>query len=168
MAKIKLTETYIRNIVRETLENLTNNISNDSNSNINPVEIFNNSKILSHDLWASNWKGELILYLENKNYENVELYIDFDIEGDVVLQSCEEHEWPEIENEKVIPTNVVLILNDEEEFNLLKDEEFSKIVDKLLNDVYKGDIFYHFDDYEYEPYDNSDEAYENYRDRRME
>ena len=143
MKKIFLNETHIRQLVKETLENLL--IDNEVNHNLSSqevVEIINNSELKSiDDIYVKKRKGTIVLSYNNQNYDDeILLGIDFYIDGYITAYYPGDYytqpEGGELEIRKFEPTNATIYLDGEEyELNV---KELYKFLEDILDNHYDG------------------------------
>lgn len=145
MKKIFLNETHIRQLVKETLENLL--IDNEVNHNLlsqEVVEIINNSELkYDDDIYVNGREGTIILVYNNQNYDDdISLGIDFYIDGYITAYYPGDYYTPpeggELEIRKFEPTNATIYLDGEEyELNMKELYKFLEdILDNHYDDIY--------------------------------
>lgn len=137
MKKIFLNETHIRQLVKETLENLL--IDNEVNHNLSSqevVELINNSEFKSiYDISVKRREGNIVLAYNNQNYgDEILLDIDFYIDGYITTYYPGDYYTPpeggELEIRKFEPTNAIIYIGDEEyELNV---KELYKFLEDIL------------------------------------
>ena len=168
MKKIFLNETHIRQLVKETLENLL--IDNEVNHNLSSqevVELINNSELeYDDDLGVDGDCGYLRLTYTNPQYEEFDLEINFQIAGYITPYYQGDYYTPpeggELEIEEIKPISAYLILTKKIKLNLKELYSFlSNILNSYWNEIYeKVDPEYFIiepdPDAEYEAWKNGD------------
>lgn len=143
MKKIFLNETHIRQLVKETLENLL--IDNEVNHNLSSqevVELINNSELKYNDLDVDGSYGYIKLIYTNPRYEEIDLEINFQIMGHVSpYYHGDYYTQPEggnLEIQEIKPISAIIYLNGEE-YELNMKELYKFLSDKL--DSYWNEIY---------------------------
>lgn len=166
-----LNETHIRNIVRETLENLILGEDDDITPNLSTEEIINlitSSQLEGKDIEVNGKSGVLDLYFLNEKYESIQLSIDFDIDAYLTPYHSGDYWTPpsggELEVEKITPTSVFFSINDDEiVFDLKIGYNFIETLLQKYNDkIYDKINPEYFENEGPDP----DDAYEWYRERK--
>lgn len=145
MKKIFLNETHIRQLVKETLENLL--IDNEVNHNLSSqevVKLINNSELkYDDDIYVKGREGAIVLVYNNQNYDDeISLGINFYIDGYITAYYPGDYYTPseggELEIKKLEPTNATIYLDGEE--YKLNVKELYKFLESIL-DNHHEDIY---------------------------
>lgn len=167
-----LNKIHIRNIIRETLENLILGEDDDITPNLSTEEIINlikSSNLDDTDIEVNGSTGELSLYFSNEIYESIHLSIEFDIYAHLTPYDPGDYWTPpsggDLEVEKITPTDVFFSIDDNEiVFDLKIGYNFIEtLLQKYDNKIYVEINPECFEDEGPDP----DESYESYRERKL-
>ena len=167
MKKIILNESYIRQIIKETLENLILG-EEDIDNNLSTqeiIDIIKNSNLeYIEEIDVKQNKGFITLYLKNEQYDDIFLCIHFEIDAYITpYYSGNGYDSPpeggDLKLDNVTPFKVIVNLSDEYETELDMNvcfEYINNILDQYYDDIYEEIDGSYLEDMYYDP----DEKYD--------
>ena len=160
---IHINENYIRQLVSETVKNLILG-EDEINTQISTDEIIRLIQVSKQKFFSvvemnkSNCIVELVY--ENEKYNDILLYVEFEIDGYITDEDKGDYLTPpsggEFELEKIEITNIETFI-DEDEINI-QDEKYYSFIEKIIEDNFDEKIYKYIDpeDFKYEYFDDLD------------